>query len=365
MTRPVPFVLLVVSLFLPISAFGADFTASLKPGKADIKFAGPLAFGPDGVLFVGDSLGSAVYAIDTQDRIPAKTAIQIDIKELDVKIAAMLGASPDQLLLNDMAVNPISKNIYVSISRGRSPTGDAIIVRIEPDGKLSVLPLENVKYSRTILNDTRSIRYRGTWRMESITDLAIIDNQVYVAGLSNEEFSSNLRIIPFPFAPQAGKGTGVEIYHGSHGRWETNAPVRTFVAYKSKETQYILAAYTCTPLVKLPVSALKPGSKAKGTTIADFGGGNRPLDMVVYRKDGHDYVLMSNSGRGVMKLEIDDLDSYESINSQSDSFETDLPYETVLNLTGIEQLAGFDETHAAVIEVTHDGSLELKTIALP
>ena len=205
----------------------------------------------------------------------------------------------------------------------------------------------------------------GTWRMESITDLAIIDNQVYVAGLSNEEFSSNLRIIPFPFAPQAEKGTGVEIYHGSHGRWETNAPVRTFVAYKSKETQYILAAYTCTPLVKLPVSALQPGSKAKGTTIADFGGGNRPLDMVVYKKDGHDYVLMSTSGRGVMKLAIDDLDSFESINSQSGSFETDLPYETVLNLTGIEQLAGFDETHAAVLAVTLNGSLELKTIVLP
>jgi hypothetical protein len=109
MIRPVPFVLLVVSLFLSMPASGADFTASLKPGKADIKFAGPLAFGPDGVLFVGDSLGSAVYAIDTQDRAPAKTAIQIDITDLDVKIAAMLGASPDQLLLNDMAVNPISR----------------------------------------------------------------------------------------------------------------------------------------------------------------------------------------------------------------------------------------------------------------
>src|ERR1700686_5867573 len=136
MTRPAPFVFLLVSLFLSMSAFGADFTASLKPGKADIKFAGPLAFGPDGVLFVGDSLGSAVYAIDTQDRTPAKTSIQIDIKDLDVKIAAMLGASPDQLLLNDMAVNPISKNIYVSISRGGSPMGDAVIVRIDPDGRL-------------------------------------------------------------------------------------------------------------------------------------------------------------------------------------------------------------------------------------
>ena len=105
--------------WLSHTAVAADFTASLKAGKADIKFAGALAFGPDGVLFVGDSLGSAVYALDTGDRTPARGPIEVDIKNIDGKIAAMLGASRDQILLNDIAVNPISKNIYVSVSRGR------------------------------------------------------------------------------------------------------------------------------------------------------------------------------------------------------------------------------------------------------
>lgn len=36
-------------------------------------------------------------------------------------------------------------------------------------------------------------------RLESITDLAFADGRVLVAGLSNEEFSSTLRAIPFPF----------------------------------------------------------------------------------------------------------------------------------------------------------------------
>jgi hypothetical protein len=343
----------------------ADFTASLKPGKADIKFAGPLTFGPDGVLFVADSLGSAIYALDTQDRVPAKTIADIDLLDIDVKIAAMLGSSVDQLLLNDMAVNPISKNIYISMSRGRGPTGEPVIVRVDPSGTISTLELENIKYSRTVLNDTRSIRYRNGWRMESITDLALVDNDLYVAGLSNEEFSSNLRVIPFPFAPEATKGTKVEIYHGSHGRWETNAPVRTFVPYKTNQTEYILAAYTCTPLVKLPISALKPGSKATGTTIADFGGGNRPLDMVVYKKDGHDYVLMSSSARELMKLQVDDLDAYQSINTQTDNLDTDVPYDLITGFRNIEQLAGFDDRRAIILVATQTGSLELKTIALP
>lgn len=136
---------IVIVMLLATSAFGADFTASLKAGKADIKFAGPLAFGRDGVLFVGDSLGSAVYAIDTQDRTPVTDGGEVEIKDLDKKIAAVVGASPDQLLLNDMAVNPVSKNIYLSLSRGRGPAGEPVIIRVERDGKLSLLPLEDVR----------------------------------------------------------------------------------------------------------------------------------------------------------------------------------------------------------------------------
>jgi hypothetical protein len=110
---------------------------------------------------------------------------------------------------------------------------------------------------------------------------------------------------------------------------------------------------------------LKPGSKATGTTIADFGGGNRPLDMVVYKKDGHDYVLMSNSARELMKLQIDDLDSYRSVNTQTDNLETDLPYELISGFRSIEQLSGFDASRAVILTATQTGSLELKTIALP
>ena len=42
--------------------FGAS-PASLTMGKAELKSAGPLAFGPDGILFIGDSSGGAVHRI--------------------------------------------------------------------------------------------------------------------------------------------------------------------------------------------------------------------------------------------------------------------------------------------------------------
>ncbi len=39
-----------------------------------------------------------------------------------------------------------------------------------------------------------------------------------------------------------------------------------------------------------------------GTTIAELGNRNRPLDMIVYQKNGQEFLLMSNNSRGVMKI---------------------------------------------------------------
>ena len=38
----------------------------LAAGSPDIKSVGPLAFGPEGVLFVGDNVGAAIFAIDVE-----------------------------------------------------------------------------------------------------------------------------------------------------------------------------------------------------------------------------------------------------------------------------------------------------------
>ena len=77
-------------------------------GKADLKSVGVLAFGADGVLFAGDSMGGQIFAIDTQDRT-SSTASAVEVMGLTGKIAAMLGTMPDQITLNDIAVNPASK----------------------------------------------------------------------------------------------------------------------------------------------------------------------------------------------------------------------------------------------------------------
>jgi len=351
--------LLTIALFATLG-FSADLVDSLKAGNADLKSAGVLAFGPEGILFVGDSVGAAVFAFDTQDRTPSQS-VAVEVKGINDKVAAMLGTTADQIIINDLAVNPISKKMYLSVSRGKGPTAAPVVLRVDSKGTIEQLSMQNVKHSKVTLPDPPASQSSGRDpRLQAITDLAYLDGKVLVAGLSNEEFSSNLKSIAFPFQ-QAAKGASIEIWHGSHGRFETQSPVRTFVPFKIKNEQNILAAYTCTPLVKIPTSQLQPGSKVKGITIAELGAGNQPLDMIAYSKAGHQYILMNNSSRGVMKLTADNLDTFKPITAPSDV--AGVPYETVKNLNSVQQLDKVDENMAAIL--VGSGSLDLRTVALP
>ncbi len=209
-------------------------------------------------------------------------------------------------MINDMAVNPRSGNVYLAVSRGRGPDAVPLLVRVKTDGKIEEVSLENIPFSKVEIPNAPSATAKATRgtspRSQSITDLAYSDGRVFVAGLSNEEFSSRLIAIPYPFSSEGIDGAAIEIYHGAHGQFETKSPIRTFVTYRIGSEPYMLAAYTCTPLVKVPVSELKAGAHVKGTTIAELGNRNQPLDMIMYQKDGKDYLLMTNSSRGVMKI---------------------------------------------------------------
>ena len=359
---------LLAATALVVSAAGiGDYSATMKSGKADLKSAGVMAFGPDAILFVGDSAGAAIYALDTGDREPVSKAPKLNISALNEKIAGMLGSTPDQILINDLQVNPISKKAYVSVSRGRGPDAIPVILHVSGTGKIEELSLDDINHSSVALSnapgsDAKDRRGRPL-RVQAITDLAYVDGRVFVAGLSNEEFASKLRSIPFPFE-DADQGASVEIFHGAHGRWETRSPVRTFVPYEIQAESHLLAAYTCTPLVKFPVSDLKPGTKVVGTTIAELGNRNRPLDMVIYKKGGSDHILMSNSSRGVMKMSTEKIETFGGITEKIGDT-AGLPYETIAELKGVQQLDLLDEKNAVLLVQSDSGSLDLKTIALP
>ena len=83
------------------------------------------------------------------------------------------------------------------------------------------------------------------------------------------------------------------------------------------------------------MSELKAGAHVKGTTIAELGNRNRPLDMIVYHKDGKDYLLMTNSSRGVMKIPTENAGTAEGINAPVNG-KKGIGYDTIDSLKGVQ-----------------------------
>ncbi len=342
------------------SAAAASLTSGMKKGTPALKSAGPATFAPQGILLVGDTQGAKVFAISTGDTASGTPAQPVVLDRVDEKVAALLGAATADILINDLAVNPETGSTFLTVSRGRGPDARPVILRVDSTGKLTEFPLTDVMYSSADIPDAPQ---QDKQRQDVTTDLQFTNGQVLVAGLSNEEFASQLRVIPFPFTA-VDKGTSIEIYHGSHGKFETKAPVRTFAVFDIAGQPNVLAAYTCTPLVKFPVAELKPGSKVKGTTVAELGNHNRPLDMVVYNKEGKDWILMSNSARGLIKVDLANVDQSEGITARIPDT-AGLPYTTIEEYKKVDQLDRLDKNHAMLLVRNDGGSLSLRAIELP
>jgi hypothetical protein len=352
--------LLAAAAVLATAALAPAADYGLTKGTPEIKSISALAFGPDGILFVGDPQSATIFAIDTGDKA-AGSAAPINLDQVNVKLAGLLGVTPADISVADLKVNPASGTAYLAVGRGKSAAAPAVVT-VSRTGELKPLATKDVMFSKVAIPNPGAGKGRDG-PAGVITSMAFVDGRVIVAGLSSEEFASTLRAIPFPFK-DADKGAGIEIFHGAHGKIETASPIRTFTPYKLNGEDTIMAAYTCTPLVKIPVKDLKAGAKVKGTTIAELGNRNQPLDMIVYSKDGKDYILMANSARGVMKIPAEGFASATAITARPAGDTAGVKYETIKELQGVMQLDKLDAGHALLLVKAGD-ALNLKTIALP
>ncbi len=342
--------------------------ADLELGDVKLESAGPLAFGPDGLLFVGDPMGAAVFAVSTGDETGTPDEVSIDVAGLDAKVASALGTKPNQILINDMVVNPATGTAFLSVMRGKGPDAKAVTLKVNGKGEISEQKLTGVKFAKAELpnvpSKTAKSRRGRSQRAISITDIAFLNDQVIVAGLSNEDFASNLRAIPYPFS-KTPTGTSVEIYHGAHGAFETRSPVRTFASIMVEEKPFLVAAYTCTPLVRFPLSVLdSKEEKVRGTTVAELGNRNVPLDMIVYKSKGEQVILMSNTARGVMKISTKELNREDGITERIRG-KAGQVYETVESMKNVVQLDRLNSKNALILVRNEDKSYDLKTVVLP
>ena len=81
----------------------------LAMGSPDIRSVGPLAFGPEGVLFVGDNVGASIFALDVGDALMVGQPETLDLEDLDTSLASYMGCSREDVQIRDMAVHPLSR----------------------------------------------------------------------------------------------------------------------------------------------------------------------------------------------------------------------------------------------------------------
>ncbi len=360
--RPILLMSFVLA-FTTVACEAAEW--GLKEGTVNLQSIGPMAFGPDGILFVGDTKAATIFALDTGDRSGEPSQVELNIDRVNEKAADLLKLESQSANISDLAVNPLSGNVYLSV--GAQPR----LIRINASGNLSQISLKKIAFSKVVLPNPPADEVTGTGRRkrnrrgDSITDLAYSDGKVLVSGLSKESSPSNVREIAFPFA-DADVGSSVEIFHGAHGKYEDYAAVRTFVPLTIDGKPNLLAAYVCTPLVRFPLENLKAGEKVRGTTVAELGNQNRPMDMIVYNQNGEDFLLLTNSRRGVMKISTKDIGRNEGITERVGRGDTaGQSYDTVKDLQGVEQLDRLNEGHAVILVKTSDGAQNLRTIELP
>ncbi|MBJ2160411.1 hypothetical protein [Variovorax sp. IB41] len=274
--------------------------ASLNAAAADVKSISRLAAGPGNILFVADWKAARVHAISlpAAQQQPAGTAF--NILDLESLLSAQVGGA--RVTVEDMVVRPGTAQVYVAVSYGAAKTPALILVT--SDKKARRIDLKAAASTSVALRDAPTSDY-SFWketpeRSFTVTDMKWREGELFVAGLSNQDFASTLRRVKYPFDAKQSV-TSVEIYHAGHNLIETRAPIRamSFASWGGKP--YLVAAYTCTPLVTIPLDDLKDGAHIRGKTVAELGYGNTPADMIAYSRTEQgkteDFLLLANFDR--------------------------------------------------------------------
>jgi hypothetical protein len=354
--------------------------------------AGPVLFAPDlspdgtAVLFAADVAAAAVRAFELPAEPPANGSSEVSVDQLGSKVASLLGVEKGDALIRGLTVHPSSHAVYLSISRGYGPEAGPAIVRVGMDGELSVVEIDDFPTTSFQLDDapaaddermdflldgsdptsqpreingvTLNIAQVPLAR-STITGLAWVDGTLFVAGLSNEEFSSRLRQIPYPFDGSATE-TSVEIFHVDHGKYETQSPIRALTTFDGGSS--ILASYTCTPVVQFSVDELRGEGLVRGRTVAELGPMNQPFSLVSYESDGEEFLLVSNTRHPLLKIPASSIAGQATLTvpmSEPDS-SLGVPRES-LDQPGITWMANLDRGTIVAVQVDADDT-HLRTL---
>lgn len=296
-----------------------------------INSLGTMVFNNDGILFIGDNISGSILAFDFKNEKQQRRNFEINIYNIDARIASVLGTAPASVQVNDIAVHPKSGEVYLSVTRGHGLDALPALLKVDSANQLTVIDVSQTSVTSQSLSKLPSIEskigLRGTARsaptpkevaksQRSLRTLAIVameyhNGELFVAGISNEEFCSVLRRMPYPFDGSENV-SNIEMYHIVHDSYETRAPIRSMSVQAIDGKDHLVAAYTCSPLVLIPLEELQDGQKVKAKTVGDMGNG-QPIDMVPFKMKGESMLFVTNNSRSPMVIPLKGLNGAKAV----------------------------------------------------
>lgn len=345
--------------------------------------AGALAFDTGNTLFVGDAKAGLVHAFDLTNALTDQADYQLGraqtfegrtiFNHLDVEIAALLGVEAADIAINDMVVHKPTKQIFLSVHRGHGPDAEAVVIAVN-NGALELVDLAAAEHSSMSVGPVptaETLEFGQSLNTLAITDIDYYNGELFVAGVSNEEFSSKLRRIPFPFTNEISTSS-IEIWHAVHAQYETRAPIITQTIAELDGEPTLIAIYACTPIVRIPLAELTDGAEVRGTMIGEMGFGNTPLDIVPYVNgwDGTSNVVVTNTNRSAASINLEAIASADAMphgEGVQNVFSVEGVYQFPLPMSGTLHLDTLDETYALVVRHSPEDvrNIQLHTVPMP
>lgn len=395
LSKPILYASLIFFCFLAISyvqlqAQGTETAETEEAAETDeavetkelgLKFAGALEFSDEGTLFVGDNYSGSIYAFDLAVDSGPDEVIPVTLNNIDVRIADVLGVGPSAVEINDMAVHPISREIFISVSRLGGLTSQPAIIKVTQDSQIEMLDLTSYSFTNQELthypDQETTFRPRGVTGVPDATDIAkasrllssvaIMDmlyheGELFVSGVAYDDFLSSLRRIPYPFDGEQ-SAASIEMYHIAHNQYETRAPIRAMSIQEIDGQMQLVAAYTCSPLVLIPLDEIVDGAKIAANTIADVGNG-QPLDMIPYTLMGQDMLFLTNNSRSPQVISLDGLNGAQVVTEVDFEEGGKMDLNPVMPFGPVGKTVMFDgaSLHMALLSDSHFVSLTRETV---
>lgn len=324
---------------------------ALTPPKADAVLLVALKFDAQGILYAADAKNDRLLSLALEEKEAKAKAVKID--NLSEQLGKALEAGADPVTVHDIAVNPVSHAVYLSASKKGG--GGTMLFRVGSGGKLEKVDLGSIK--------TASVALPAGARP---FDVVVTPKDVVVSSMNRDKtFGSALHRVALPLREGGVATAETEIYHTSHKRWETKAPLVAMAGFSAGGQDYIMGSTACTPVVRIGVAEVTDKKKVQTSTIVELGSRNAPVSMLVYTKDGQQSLLVTNNKEGAYKVAQPILAETARLNEQAVNRGPGSAVETVESWKGAKKSALLDGSSAVVVRDAGDGAFSLQTLPLP